>query len=127
MSCLTAEAGEPSNGQLPGREKQEEPMIKLPTFHAIALANRMRETNRTARDRGASDEASRPHRDIGPIGTAARLVVGLLLGGLIVYGQLSSSAHLTLITWVLALIGFPTLAPAPPVSRIRPPPAPCSP
>ncbi len=29
------------------------------------------------------DQATRPHRDIGPIGTAARLVVGLLLGGLI--------------------------------------------
>ena len=98
-------------------------MIKRPTFHAIALANRMRETNRTARDRGASDEASRPHRDIGPIGTAARLVVGLLLGGLIVYGQLSSSGHLTLITWVLGLIGFPTLVLAWHVWRIRRNPA----
>ena len=58
-------------------------MIKLPTFLTIALANRMRETNRTAAESLADTQATRPHRDIGPIGTAARLVVGLLLAGLI--------------------------------------------
>src|SRR5438132_5874818 len=94
-------------------------MIKLPTFHAIALANRMRETNRTARERGASDKASRPHRDIGPIGTAARLVVGLLLVGSIVSGQLLTSGHLTLLTWLLGLLGFPALVLAWHFWRIR--------
>jgi hypothetical protein len=98
-------------------------MIKRPTFLAIALANRMRETNRTASDRGDSDKAFRTHRDIGPIGTAARLVVGLLLVGLIVYGQLSSSGHLTPITWVLGLIGFPALVLAWHFWRIRRNPA----
>ena len=94
-------------------------MIKLPTFLAIALANRMRETNRTAAESLADTQATRPHRDIGPIGTAARLVVGLLLVGLIVYGQLSSSGHLTPITWVLGLIGFPALVLAWHFWRIR--------
>jgi len=84
-------------------------MIKLPTFLAIALANRMRETNRTAAESLADTQATRPHRDIGPIGTAASLVVGLLLAGLIVYGQLSSSGHLAPTTWVLGLLGFPAL------------------
>jgi hypothetical protein len=98
-------------------------MIKRPTFLAIALANRMRETNRTAAESLADTQATRPHRDIGPIGTTARLVVGLLLGGLIVYGQLSSSGHLTLITWVLGLLGFPALVLAWHVWRIRRNPA----
>jgi hypothetical protein len=53
-------------------------------------------------------QATRPHRDIGPIGTMARLVVGLLLVGLIVYGQLSSG-HLSPATWALGLIGLPAL------------------
>src|SRR5947208_14994457 len=98
-------------------------MIKLPIFPQIALASRMRETNRTAAESGASDPAARPHRDIGPIGTAARLFVGLLLVGSIVYGQLSSSGHLTLITWVLGLLGFPSLVLAWHVWRIRRDPA----
>ena len=97
-------------------------MIKRPTFLAIALANRMRETNRTTRDRGASDPAARPHRGIGPIGTAARLVAGLLLVGLIVYGQLSSG-HLSPTTWALGLLGFPTLVLAWHFWRIRRNPA----
>ena len=57
---------------------------------------------------GTSAHATRPHRDIGPIGTTARLVVGLLLVGIIVYGQLMSG-HLSPATWALGLIGFPTL------------------
>ena len=56
----------------------------------------------------ADAQATRPHREIGPIGTTARLVVGLLLVGLIVYGQLSSG-HLSPATWALGLIGFPAL------------------
>ena len=56
----------------------------------------------------ASTQATRPHRDIGPIGTTVRLVVGLLLIGLIVYGQLLSG-HLSPATWALGLIGFPAL------------------
>ncbi len=98
-------------------------MIKLPTFHVIALANRMSETSRKTAESGASDLATRPHRDIGPIGTAARLVVGLLLIGLIVYGQLSSSWHLAPTTWALGLIGFPALVLAWHFWRIRRNPA----
>ncbi len=57
---------------------------------------------------GNSARATHPHRDIGPIGTTARLVVGLLLVGIIVYGQLMSG-HLSPATWALGLIGFPAL------------------
>jgi hypothetical protein len=48
----------------------------------------------------------RQHK-IGIIGTAARVALGLVLLGSVVYGQLSS--HLTLATWALGLIGFPAL------------------
>src|SRR5215469_17239599 len=57
---------------------------------------------------GASAQATHPHREIGPIGTTARLVVGLLLVGIIVYGQLMSG-HFSPATWALGLIGFPAL------------------
>ena len=57
---------------------------------------------------GISAHATHPHRDIGPIGTTARLVVGLLLIGIIVYGQLMSG-HFSPATWAFGLIGFPAL------------------
>jgi hypothetical protein len=98
-------------------------MIKLPTFLEIALANRMREISRKTAESLADDQATRPHRDIRPIGTAARLVVGLLLVGLIVYGQLSSAGHLSPTTWALGLIGFPALVLAWHFWRIRRNPA----
>jgi hypothetical protein len=66
------------------------------------------------------------HREIGPLGTAARLLVGLLLVGLIVYGQLATSGHLALVTWVLGLLVFPTLVLTWHVWRIRRNPAPFS-
>jgi multidrug transporter EmrE-like cation transporter len=47
-------------------------------------------------------------RDIGPIGTMARLGIGLGLVGSVVYGQLAT--HLAPATWALGLIGFPALA-----------------
>ena len=57
----------------------------------------------------AHHQTSNSRRDIGPIGTAARLFVGLLLVGLIVYGQLVTSGHLAPATWALGLLGFPGL------------------
>src|SRR6266704_4289867 len=98
-------------------------MIEQRPILVIAFASHRRETSQKASSSDADIQATRLHRDIGPIGTAARLVVGLLLGGLIVYGQLSSSGHLTLITWVLGLLGFPTLVLAWHVWRIRRHPA----
>ena len=71
----------------------------------------------------AHHQTSNSHRDIGPIGTAARLLVGLLLVGLIVYGQLVSSGHLTPVAWALGLIGFPTFVLAWHWWRIRRKPA----
>jgi hypothetical protein len=61
----------------------------------------------------AAVEANKPttrfRRDIGALGTAARLIVGAFLVGIIVYGQLASAGRLTPITWLLGLVGFPAL------------------
>ena len=83
-------------------------MIEHLTGLVTALTNRMTKPSSKAAASVTYDQATRPHRDIGPIGTAARLLVGLLLVGSIVYGQLSSG-HLSPTTWVLGLIGFPAL------------------
>ena len=58
----------------------------------------------------AHHQGSHIRRDIGPIGTAARLLAGLLLIGLIVYGQLVATRHFTPTAWALGLLGFPALA-----------------
>src|SRR5438128_5988486 len=98
-------------------------MIKQRPFLVTAFAYHRRETSQKAAESLADDQATRPHRDIGPIGIAVRLVVGLLLVGLIVYGQLSSSGHLTPTTWALGLLGFPALVLAWHFWRIRRNPA----
>jgi hypothetical protein len=80
-----------------------------------------------AGDAGGDDNPSSltpgSHRDIGPIGTAARLVLGLLLVGSIVYGQLLVTRRPSPITWALGLIGFPALVLAWHFWRIRRTPA----
>jgi hypothetical protein len=48
-------------------------------------------------------------RDIGPLGTAARVVVGAFLVGIIVYGEVVSAGHLTVTSWLLGLVGLPAL------------------
>ncbi len=101
-------------------------MNEDPPFLVTAFANRLSKSSPKARVRPTTDQAIRPRRDIGPLGTAARLLVGLLLVGLIVYGQLASSGHLAPVTWVLGLLGFPTLVLAWHVWRSRRNPAPFS-
>jgi hypothetical protein len=49
----------------------------------------------------------RNDRGLGPLGTTARLVVGLLLVGSVIQGQLTT--HLTLASWALGMLGFPAL------------------
>lgn len=52
-------------------------------------------------------------RGIGPIGTLARLGIGLWLVGSVIHGQLTTGftpATHTIATWALGLIGFPALA-----------------
>jgi multidrug transporter EmrE-like cation transporter len=52
-------------------------------------------------------------RGIGPIGTTARLGIGLWLVGSVIHGQLTTGftpATHTIATWALGLIGFPALA-----------------
>ena len=63
--------------------RKEEAMIEHPKGLVTAFTNRMRKPSPKAAASGTIDQATRPHRDIGPIGTAARLIVGLLLGSLI--------------------------------------------
>jgi hypothetical protein len=46
-------------------------------------------------------------RKIGPLGTAARIVVGALLVGSVAQGHLARGFHLS--AWVLGLVGFPAL------------------
>ena len=101
-------------------------MIEDPPFLVTAFANCLSKPSPKSRDHPNTDQATRPYRDIGPFGSSARLLVGLLLVGLIVYGQLASSGHLTPVTWVLGLLGFPALVLAWHVWRIRRNPAPFS-
>jgi hypothetical protein len=66
----------------------------------------MREVNAVA----ATDIHHHPatqQRKIGPIGTAARLIVGSLLLGSVVQGHLAGDFHLS--SWALGLLGFPAL------------------
>jgi len=63
-----------------------------------------------------------PRRELGPIGAAARLVLGGYLVGSVVYGQLATH-YFRPTTWVLGLIGFPALVLAWHAWRIRRHPA----
>jgi hypothetical protein len=105
---------------------KEESMITGSSFLVTAFVNRPSKPSSKAAKSPTTDQATRPHREIGPIGTAARLLVGLLLVGFIVYGQLATSGHLTPVTWVLGLLGFPALVLAWHVWRIRRNPVPFS-
>ena len=51
--------------------------------------------------------AQRNDSGLGPLGRAARLVVGLLLLGSVIHGQLTT--HLTPAAWALGLLIFPAL------------------
>jgi len=46
-------------------------------------------------------------RGIGPLGTAARVVVGVLLLGSVAWGHLARGFHLS--SWALGLLGFPAV------------------
>jgi hypothetical protein len=48
-------------------------------------------------------------RAIGPIGTLIRLVLGLGLVGLMVYGQLLVSRHFSPVTWAFGLVVLPAV------------------
>ena len=54
-----------------------------------------------------SDQITERRRGIGPVGTAARLLVGALLLGSVVQGHLARGFHLS--SWALGLVGFPAL------------------
>ncbi len=98
-------------------------MIEQPAFPVTAFANRMRASSQKTAESHASNQAAILRRNIGPIGTTARLLAGLLLIGIIVYGQLVSPRGLSPITWAVGLIGFPAFALAWHFWRIRRSPA----
>jgi hypothetical protein len=54
-----------------------------------------------------SSQTIERRRGIGPVGTAARLLVGGLLLGSVVQGHLARGFHLS--SWALGLVGFPAL------------------
>jgi hypothetical protein len=71
---------------------------------------------------GAQDQGAGRQRDIGVIGTAARIILGLDFVGSVVHGQLAT--HLVPAAWALGLIGFPAITLAWHWWRIRRHPAP---
>lgn len=84
-------------------------MIKQSTPHNAARAHEGMNADPQTAACGTNDQPADRRRNLGPIGTTIRLVVGLLFIGLIVAGQLLSSAHLTPVTWALGLVGFPAI------------------
>src|SRR6185503_13845580 len=85
--------------------RKETSMIDHPSSLVSAFARHRRTIGQTAADT-SNEQTSRLPRPIGPIGTSARLIVGLLLIGLIVYGQLVATKHFTPAAWALGLLGF---------------------
>ncbi len=68
------------------------------------------------------DRAVGRRRGIGPVGTAARVLVGGLLVGSVAWGHLTRGFHLS--SWVLGLVGFPALVVAGQWLRARRTPTP---
>jgi hypothetical protein len=56
---------------------------------------------------GSNDRPTSRLRRIGPIGTTARIVVGILLLGSVTQGHLAGPFRLA--AWALGLLGFPAL------------------
>jgi hypothetical protein len=56
---------------------------------------------------GRNDPPTRPRRRIGPIGTTARIIVGILLLGSVIQGHLAGPFRPA--AWTLGLLGFPAL------------------
>ncbi len=83
-------------------------MIERMVDFVTLIVGRDPETSHRIASR-ANDRAARFHRDIGPIGTAMRLILGVFLVGIIAYGEISHAGHLIPATWLLGLLGFPAL------------------
>lgn len=64
--------------------------------------------SRTAKPAGRSDAHARSGaRDLGPLGTTARVCVGVALLGSVTYGHVAGDFRLA--PWALGLVGFPAL------------------
>jgi len=98
-------------------------VIGQPLWRSLFVAN----VESGAPGAGAGDDppsadSPTPGREIGPLGSAARLVLGGYLVGSVVYGQLSTH-NVRPATWALGLIGLPALVLAWHAWRIRRHPA----
>ncbi len=83
-------------------------MIEQMTGLVTLFMDRDKETgHRTAAS--ANGQGHGFHREIGPISTIIRLVLGVFLVGFIAYGEISHVGHLIPATWLLGLLGFPAL------------------
>ncbi|MBV9229851.1 MAG: hypothetical protein JOZ18_11100 [Chloroflexi bacterium] len=84
-------------------------MISYLPFRVTAFANSLSEPSPEARVRPPNDQATRPRRDIGPLGTATRLCLGCIMVGSVVYGQIMKGPFQPL-SWVIGLLVFPALS-----------------
>jgi hypothetical protein len=84
--------------------------MNLPSFSLFQFPGGEQPRQSQKAPEPARNPDSHFHRDIGPIGTFVRLIAGLLLIGLILYGQLVATRHFTPAAWALGLLGFPALA-----------------
>jgi hypothetical protein len=80
--------------------------ISYPRF--AAFANRMSEPNPQAAVSPTNDQATRPRRDIGLIGTAARIILGFIFFGSVFYGHIIKGPFRPL-PWVIGLLIFPAI------------------
>ena len=83
-------------------------MIEHPKGLVTAFTNRLRKPSPKAAASVTHDEATRPHRDIGPIGTVARVILGSIFFGSVFYGHMIKGPFMPL-PWVIGLIIFPAI------------------
>jgi hypothetical protein len=94
----------------------------MPSRLAACVSRRQAPNHNPARD--AHERPAHVRREIGPVGTATRLLAGAALVGAIVYGELATVGHLEPLTWLLGFLGFPALVLVWHLWRIRHDPAP---
>ena len=83
-------------------------MIEHPKGLVTAFTNRLRKSSPKAAASVTNDQATRPHRDIGPIGTVARVILGSIFFGSVFYGHIIKGPFMPL-PWVIGLIIFPAI------------------
>ena len=98
-------------------------MSAYPSGRLAAFLSRRHDPNHLSPD-DARERDTRSPRDIGPVGTATRLLVGGVFLGAIVSGELATARHLEPVSWLIGLLGLPAIVLVWHVWRIRRDPAP---